>query len=143
MQRSGRVWRGAVTVLAMVSWLALSNHCALGLATGDPHPGIGAPQHDCCASDVANQPKPAKKSTNPCCKTLQAVSISLAAKAFLGPKDQLLTKPIALPALLAFDRAEPNKLTARFLDIGPPDKTTFAETVLQRSLPAHAPPAVS
>jgi len=136
-----RVWRGAVAALAVISWLTLANHCALGLAASDSHSGISDPQHDCCTSDVTMQSKPAKQSGNPCCKTLPAVSIS-AAKAFVGPSHEVLINPFsAAPVLL--DLAGAIELRARFLDAGPPQERTFAETVLQRSLRAHAPPCLS
>lgn len=134
------VWRGTVVALAVISWLTLSNHCALGLATGDPHSGIGVPKHDCCASDVPTHQNRGEQSGNPCCKTLPVVSISVA-KAFVGPGHGLVVKPV-VPAIM-LDLADTIELTARFLDTGPPEKTAFAETVLQQSLQAHAPPCLS
>src|SRR5262245_46334365 len=77
--------RGATVALVAVSWLAVSNHCALGLAAIETHSSdaISAQAHDCCASEVPSQPKPTKRPVTPCCKTLQALSAS-PAKSFEG-----------------------------------------------------------
>jgi len=142
VRRADRVWRGAVAVLAIISWLTLSNHCALGLATTNSHPGADDPQHDCCASDVPLHPVPAKQSTNPCCKSLPAVSV-IAAKAPANAAAGFVSYlPRPLPALLP-NLPAPGLVSARFLDTGPPIGTTFAERVLQRSLQAHAPPCLT
>ena len=70
---------------------------ALGLATADAHASAGMTiHHDCCTSDVPMQSNPEKEqSANPCCKTLQAVSVA-PAKVLLGSDvgliDQLLNR---------------------------------------------------
>src|ERR1041384_481558 len=51
---------GTVT-LAALSWLALSNHCALGLAMVENHGSEGVLAHDCCASTIPSHPEPSKK----------------------------------------------------------------------------------
>ena len=132
--------RGATVALVAVSWLAVSNHCALGLAAIETHSSdaVSAQAHDCCASEVPDQPKPAKDSATPCCKTLQALSVSPAKSvqasvtiSFGGPLASSVPT-IALPRL--------GLLAGRFLNTGPPGGKSFAESVLQRSLLAHAPP---
>ena len=136
--RRANVFRWATVTLAAVSWLAVSNHCALGLAALENHKAISA--HACCASDVPAQPRPTKDPATPCCKTLPAIS-AIPAKGFQAnvlcsnaPLDRvgvILAKPPR--ASVAF----------QFLDTGPPGSRTFAESVLQRSLLAHAPPSLA
>ena len=132
--------RGATVALVAVSWLAVSNHCALGLATIETHSSdaVSAQAHDCCASQVPGQPKPAKDPATPCCKTLQALSVS-PAKSFEARVTIFFGGPLAcrMPTI-AMPRVVP--VAYRFLNTGPPDGKSFAESVLQRSLLAHAPP---
>ena len=138
--RRAMTLRGATVTLAAVSWLAVSNHCALGLAidrgaftrTRFPH------THDCCASEVPAQPKPAKDPATPCCKTLQALSVS-PAKSFEPRVTIFFGGPLACSTpTIATPQVAP--VAYRFLNTGPPGGKTFAESVLQRSLLAHAPP---
>jgi hypothetical protein len=131
---------GATVALVAVSWLAVSNHCALGLAVIETHSSdaVSAQAHACCASEVPTQPKPAKDPATPCCKTLQALSVSPAKSfeasvtIFFGGPLAFSTPTIAPPRVAA--------VANRFLNTGPPGGKTFAESVLQRSLLAHAPP---
>jgi hypothetical protein len=132
-----------VTVtLAAISWLAVSNHCALGLAAIENHGTEAvAEQHDCCASDVPTTPRPAKNPATPCCKTLRATTASFA-KTY---QVQLTVLPKPTLEFIAVLVTEPPRLSLALhtLDTGPPGEQTFAESVLQRSLLAHAPPVLS
>jgi hypothetical protein len=131
--------RGATVALVAVSWLAVSNHCALGLAAIETHSSdaVSAQAHDCCASEVPGQPKPGKDPATPCCKTLQALSVS-PAKSVEAKVTIFFGDPLACSApTIATPRVAP---AYRFLNTGPPDGKSFAESVLQRSLLAHAPP---
>ena len=132
--------RGATVALVAVSWLAVSNHCALGLAAIETHSSdaVSAQAHDCCASEVPGQPKPAKDPATPCCKTLQALSVS-PVKSFEASVTISFTGLLACSTpTITTPRVVP--VAYRFLNIGPPGGKTFAESVLQRSLLAHAPP---
>lgn len=73
----------------------------------------------------------------PCCKILRATATASA---------PLVSKPIWLGALITFfkpsipeTKTEATKFS-RILDTGPPGENSFAESVLQRSILAHAPP---
>ena len=132
--------RGATVALVALSWLAVSNHCALGLAAIETNSSdaVSAPAHDCCASGVAGQPKPAKDPATPCCKTLQALSVS-PAKSFEASVTIFFGRPLACSTpTIATPRVAP--IAYRFLNTGPPGGKSFTESVLQRSLLAHAPP---
>ena len=130
--------RGVAAALVAVSWLAVSNHCALGLAITETHQSDAVSMHDCCASEVPAQPKPTKDPATPCCKTLQALSVS-PAKLFEVSVASFVGAPPGFPTPFgAVLRDVP--VVCHFLDNGPPGGKTFAESVLQRSLLAHAPP---
>ena len=133
--------RFATVTVAAISWLAVSNHCALGLATIEAHQSETASAHDCCTSAVPAQPKPAKDPATPCCKTLPALSVNPAqpfdtyGTACAGAPLVFVTTTVARPRI--------STVAHRFLDTGPPRAHTFAESVLQQSLLAHAPPFLS
>ena len=125
--------RWVTVLLSIGAWLFLSNHCALALedfSASETEPGV-CPMHSAPAKE-----KPA--GNIPCCKDLRAVashalkSIAAAARPLAGPQDY--------GATVLF---QPSDLKREFvgLDTGPPDTFSFAESILQRSILAHAPPA--
>jgi hypothetical protein len=124
-------------MLAAISWLAISNHCALGLASLANDRADSVSKHECCAGNQPAQPKPAKDPDAPCCKTLLATS-AMPAKAFQA--HVILFASVPLDRVLVILTISPRAIAAfQFLDTGPPGRT-FAESVLQTSLLAHAPP---
>ena len=129
-----KIIRFAIVLTTMMAWFSISNHCALGGLIAKTH-SIVAPMH--CHG---NQPTPSKKSSEeemPCCKMLRATLTSEAKVVEVATKNFL---PIErwIVADLIFT-AEP-QLSPFELDTGPPFAGSFAESVLQRSLLAHAPP---
>jgi hypothetical protein len=84
---------------------------------------------------------PAKKENTlgmPCCKTLRAVTtvkITVAANTL-----NFVLKAYFLDATLPEISQPARPLVA--LDTGPPDAPSFSESVLQRSILAHAPPVL-
>jgi hypothetical protein len=125
--------RWATVLLTMGAWLLLSNHCALGL-TDAAKPDLesaGCPMH--------SAPGKEKPATNLlCCKDLRAIAphalknVAAVASQLVGARDYV-TAVVLMPPRLT------TQLLA--LDTGPPYLRTFAESILQRSLLAHAPPA--
>jgi hypothetical protein len=126
--------RSILTFVVIASWLSLSNHCALGLAlpaqesTAQEESG-GCPMHSAPAKK-----KPAAKA--PCCKDLRAI-VAKCARAnsatvrVIGSRDYA-TEIVARPEQAARE--------IEGLDTGPPGCFSFAESVLQESMLAHAPP---
>jgi hypothetical protein len=118
----------------LLSWLVLSNHCALGDLAKDSRTHAG-----CCGNKAAeDEGKSPGHQTRECCKTLHALAQPLPAK---------FSKPAAVALLFvaAWNLAEQRcqgelSRRAEFLETGPPRARSFAEMVLQRSLPVHAPP---
>ena len=134
-------WRRLLVLVAAISWLGLSNHCALGLAMMANRGPEELSAHNCCASKVPVQPVPTRKSSLPCCKTLPVVAVAplevpaWSATGFQPLAIDLLTTGSKLP--------RPDLIGHLFADTGPPVNRSFAETVLQRCLLAHAPPCLS
>ena len=101
--------RWATVTLAAISWLAVSNHCALGLAAIENHEATSVAEHDCCAREVPAQPNPAKDPAAPCCKTLQATTVT-SANVFQANATMLagaplaFVRPIGPGAAATFDR---------------------------------------
>jgi len=128
------VIRFAIVLTTMMAWFSISNHCALGGLIAKTH-SVVAPMH--CHG---NQPAPSKKSSQEetlCCKMLRATLTSeakvveVASKTFLPIQYSIVAELISVPE---------TQLSPLELDTGPPFAGSFAESVLQRSILAHAPP---
>jgi hypothetical protein len=131
--RQARWFVAMVMLVAVVAWLVASNHCAFAtLAATSPKAA-----HACCHEEDAQHDHPAFPPAMQCCDTLKA---SLPAQALV---------PVAslhelLPAWTAVEISAPaavEEVTVVAPATGPPPRAaTFVETVLNRSLLAHAPP---
>lgn len=86
-----------------------------------------------------DRPAPSKSGDEqtPCCKVLKAVTI---AKVNVGANAVDFVLKEYLSAGLALEISQPQIKTVK-LDPGPPGALSFSESVLQRSILAHAPPA--
>jgi hypothetical protein len=118
-------------VLTLIAWFSLSNHCALGAAAAVSEAASSScPMH----SAPANK-KPATKT--PCCKDVRAV-VAKGVAASAGGARLIGTRDYATEIFAQ----QPVRVAILFknLDTGPPGWLSFAESVLQESLPAHAPP---
>jgi hypothetical protein len=121
----------------MVAWFSISNHCAVGGLIAKTNSAV-APMH--CHG---NQPTPSKKSSGedemPCCKMLRATItgetkiVEVASKKFVPTQHWIVAESSS---------AAETQLPALELDTGPPFAGSFAESVLQRSILAHAPPSL-
>jgi hypothetical protein len=123
--------RGAIVVVAICSWFAISNHCVFAaLATNDTA-SRQCPFH--------SKPKEKPPAGAQCCKILRAVA-SVPAKSW-ARDDTKLSDADAYCGEHALTIAySQTTLVPLFLDTGPPGVRSFAELILQRSLLAHAPP---
>ena len=121
-----------VTFFIVAAWLDVSNHCALGelLEAGETpsvhekSPGRPAPAKEHDDDDAA------------CCTTLKAVTPAKVA-ATPNTLDYVLKDFTATAILFQLVVRSPQGTK---LDTGPPGAVSFSESVLQRSLLAHAPP---
>ena len=122
-----------VAVIAIFSWIAVSNHCAFAAV---------APEIDKAQPECPFHSKPAKQkeqsSQVQCCKVLRAVAF---AKTKDWARDDAKFWNANFPVQgTAFVVCQSRVLAPLLLDTGPPAVFSFAELILQRSLLAHAPP---
>jgi hypothetical protein len=126
-----------IVLTTIVAWFSISNHCALGALIAKTNLAV-APMH-CHGSP----PSPSKKSSEkemPCCKVLRATITSDAKIIEVASKDFLPIQSWIVAELISADETQLSPLK---LDTGPPFAGSFAESVLQRSILAHAPPSLA
>jgi hypothetical protein len=120
--------------IAICSWIAVSNHCAIAAIAAK----IDRPQTDCPFHS-----KPAKQkeqsSQVQCCKILRAVVF---AKTKNWARDDAKFSDANFHVETGgFVVRSPRTVAPLLLDTGPPPHAfSFAEFILQQSLLAHAPP---
>ncbi len=128
-----------VAVVAVLAWLAGTNHCLLGLM----HRSEGKTVSTCTCSNHSEKSSGADHGSSAmlgCCQGLQSQKTDLA-KAKIEP---VLVGLHLLPtAHFTLPEAPRNILQNTEYDTGPPATGFFVETVLQRSLRENAPPIVS
>ena len=125
-------------IITAFAWFLISNHCVL--AEWQHASQTKASCHQPCCG---NQP-PAKNTTESateCCKTLRA-TLAGAAKDFAGYDTSLFALQFYFVGSVIFTN-DSGAVSVLELDTGPPFVHTFAESVLQRSILAHAPPLVA
>jgi hypothetical protein len=136
-QRMAKLSRVAVVLLTLVAWFSISNHCALGGLIAGTTQSSMAPMH--CHG---GQPLPSKKSGDqemPCCKMLCATITGEAKIVQVASKDYLPIQSWIVAEIIFADEPQLHRAPQE-LDTGPPFAGSFAESVLQRSILAHAPP---
>ena len=131
-----RIVRLPIVAIGAATWLAISNHCALAAIEGPAK----MPMPSCHGTAPASH-LPAKhnqKNGIECCKVLRATLLT-GSKSAVG----LNQSHFAIVAYVVAVLPLPAQSVARApleLDTGPPLLRSFAESVLQRSILAHAPP---
>jgi hypothetical protein len=124
--------RGAIVVVAICSWFAISNHCAFAaLATKTDAASHGCPFH--------SKPKEKPSTGAQCCKILRAIA-PVATKSWARDDANFSDVDLRSEERAGTEYLR-TALAPSFLDTGPPDAHSFAELILQRSLLAHAPPS--
>ena len=128
-----RIVQSAIVLFVILSWIAISNHCAFGAV---------ASQAEASPATCPFHSKPAKQKEQPtqvqCCKILRAV-VSTAAKSWARDHTSFSDVDLCF-GKLALIVTSRNASLPLFLDTGPPGARSFAELILQRSVLAHAPP---
>jgi len=132
--------RVAASLVAICAWIVASNHCALGLM---PVSKAEAGHHgDGCCDDESKPTKGPGDSGDPqaCCQSLKVTAFTPA-----NPVSHDATFFVLQP-FFATVFSHPCSLAPHLnpleIDTGPPRVVSFAESVLQRSIPANAPPLV-
>lgn len=118
----------------MLSWLVITNHCALARIASQQAPEAEVPVCHKTGAPEKNAPCPER---NQCCKEVKA---SLSDKAGLPLDVPKVQVPLHIITDV-FAEAIVERVPIIVFDHGPPRAVSFAELVLQRSLPSHAPPA--
>lgn len=124
-----------IALVTVVAWFCLANHCALGFSLASSEEPAGGEPEGCPMHSAPAKKKPAAKL--PCCKEVRAVVAKSVTKAMpfnarVVARCEYAAEIFGVPPRL--------NLEIRGLDTGPPGCFSFAESVLQESLLAHAPP---
>lgn len=135
-QRNPELGRFLLVMLTMVAWFSISNHCALATVIASGSKASIALMH-CHGVPAPQSPGKGGEEQTPCCKVLKAVTI---AKINVGANaaDFVPMEYLSVGLALEILRAQVQTVG---LDPGPPGALSFSESVLQRSILAHAPPA--
>lgn len=130
-----------ITLLTVVAWFLAANHCAVACLAAPMAAAPEAHEHCAGASDIpAGQEQPNDCDGLNCCKSLSAPA-SFAKKLAGYDKAFYTLKDYVVSEFVFAD--EQHEASISELDTGPPPAHCFAESVLQRSLLAHAPPSLS
>jgi hypothetical protein len=129
------------TVFITISaWLAIFNHCALGVVCGTGFQSVSDHRQDADATECpfhARRTAPQKQkqsSDSPCCKILRAIAAAPVKNLAIGDLNHV---DLAFAELIVFALSKISFHSAT-LDTGPPGVTSFAELI--GSMLAHAPP---
>ena len=130
-----------MSLVVVAAWFVASNHCALANVAPKPVQASGEHSHCGAAEDApAGEEKGGRDCDgSKCCKSLSVSSLAFAKNVVSYDSGLVATKdyPGEVCASLGTDHDAP----ICELDTGPPVTASFAESVLQRSILAHAPPA--
>jgi hypothetical protein len=135
--RGASMARLLTVITTAVAWFFISNHCVLANVQHASHAKMSCHQ-PCCGdqSPAKNTPESATE----CCKTLRATLTGVATD-FAGYDTSLFALQFYFVGpVISTNDSRPVPVLE--LDIGPPFVHTFAESVLQRSILAHAPPLI-
>ncbi len=131
--------RFAISLLAISAWLAASNHCAIGATA--PRQVAKAPTHAGCPGHGAPK-KDGKSGEMECCKSFPPASVEAGKTLVSYDANQFALQTYLVTALLSPENSR-RELRPLELNTGPPRAPSFVESVLQRSILAHAPPFVA
>jgi hypothetical protein len=126
--------RGAIVLVAICAWFAISNHCVVAALATNNTPSRECPFH--------SKPKEKPSTGAQCCKILRAVA-SVPAKSWARDDTKLSNADAYRGEHALVIAASQTVLVSLPLDTGPPGAHSFAELILQRSLLAHAPPSLA
>ena len=119
-------------LIAAFGWLAISNHCVLGMVGS-----VKAVATPPACHGVPHAPGKSDSDQAPCCKVLRA-TIELSKPLVAYDSSNFSLQPDLARLIILADHLA--SLRPLELDTGPPRYESFAESVLQRSILAHAPP---
>jgi hypothetical protein len=128
------ITRCAAVAVAISSWIAVTNHCTFAAA---------AKEIDKAQSECPFHSKPVKQKDQSshvqCCKILRAVAFAKT-KDWARDDAKFCETNFLVQTCGAFISPSWRAVAPLLLDTGPPGAFSFAESILQRSILAHAPP---
>ena len=132
-----RASRIAIMLACLLAWFGASNHCALAALEGLVRPSAGAAQ-SCSHCPSGGKDKSAPIAMSACCKGLKVTLQTPKRVQFSNSLGELLIFAVGLVS-------EPSHKPMAVLGnlAGSPPGHSFAESVLHRSLLAHAPPVLA
>lgn len=136
-----RVSTAVIALVTATAWFLAANHCAVASLTAPLSEVSTGHEHCGGSSDApADKQEPNDCDGLNCCKSLSAPA-SFAKKLVGYDKAFYMLKDYVVSEIVFAD--EQHDASISELDTGPPPAHCFAESVLQRSLLAHAPPSLS
>jgi hypothetical protein len=135
-KRLSRFGRATVALLTLSAWFVASDHCALAGQLSQR--AATAPMHEHCPGHSVPEKKSGGDETMPCCKAL-AVAYTAPSKSAIT-YDTLTFVLQRFPEFASLFALWYSDAAIAEVDTGPPRSDSFAESVLQRSILAHAPP---
>lgn len=134
-----RLVRLPIVAIGTVAWLAISNHCLIATIEG----AAKMPMPGCHGTSPAKQ-SPGnhdQKSGVVCCKILRATLLTLSSNLVAADTLSFAAPDYVVARISAADESRLTPIIE--WDTGPPGADSFAESVLQRSILAHAPPSLA
>jgi hypothetical protein len=136
-----RILGTTITLFTVVAWFLASNHCVVACLAAPLAAAAETHEHCSGSSDKpADKEQPNDCDSLNCCKSLSAPASF--AKKLIGYDKAFHTLKDYVVSEIVF-AGEQHDASISELDTGPPPAHCFAESVLQRSLLAHAPPSLS
>ncbi len=134
-----RAARATISLLVVTAWLLAANHCVVaGLL---PKQTAASGHEHCPAPETpAKETEPAGCDGSSCCKSLAAPTVAIAKPTVDYDALSFIVKEYFIGQ--SIDSGEPRIAFIAEVDTGPPGSMSFAESVLQRSILAHAPPSL-
>ena len=135
VKRIRTAFRVCISLLAFSAYASAANHCVLAPAADK---AAKTPSHEGCPGHDAPG-EDGNSGKMQCCKEFPPVNLGASKNPIAFDSFSFTTHLYFATAVLAAEqsRAELHPLE---LDTGPPFAASFAESVLQRSILAHAPP---
>ena len=136
-----RVLSTAIALVTAAAWFLAANHCVVACLTAPLAAASEGHEHCQASSDQpTDKEQPNDCDSTNCCKSLSAPASF--AKKLVGYDKACFTLQDYVVGEFAFVSDQHDALISE-LDTGPPLPNFFVESVLQRSLLAHAPPFLS
>jgi hypothetical protein len=140
--KQSRIMRAARAVLALTmlfAWLHAANHCVVAALLPDPAAVTPDQLHEGCPGHPApnEEQKDRGCDGSSCCKSVVAPLVSATAVCAYDTIG-FVTRDYLSDSV--FGLGEQHLIEVEAVDTGPPGSSSFAESVLQRSILAHAPP---